>query len=155
MVCGSRSTYTYGLRRYFIERRDGRGHEHAIVTVASRNRVAGPLRSGSRSLQLKKPLLPLQAPAIACKLSITSNDSMTWDGDCDGIAGTGPSHSASCRRLSDHSSDLLIGPGLSARNLLQRLPNLALKRRRLHVQREMIHGCTPVEELAQETDVLQ
>ena len=87
----------------------------------------------SRSLQRKEPLLPLKTPAIARKLPITSNDSMTRNGHCNGISGTGSSHGASCRRLPDRSCDLLIGPGLSARDLLQCLPHLALKGRRLQV----------------------
>lgn len=155
MTCGSRPTYTYGLHSYFIECLDSRGHEHVIVTVARQRWGPGPLRSGLHSLQLKQPLLPLIAPAIARTVSVASNDSMTRDGDRDGIAGTGPGHGASCRRLSDRSRDFLIGPGLSTGSLLQRLPNLALKHRRLHTQREVIHRCTPVEALEQETDVLQ
>ena len=70
---------------------------------------------------------------------------MTGDGDRDGIDGTGSGHGSSRRRLPDRSRDLLIRPGLSTRNLLQRLPHLTLKGRRSHVQREAIHGCTPAE----------
>jgi len=91
-----------------------------------------PMTYGSRPFQRKKLLLPLKTPAIARKVSVASNDSMAWDGDRHGIAGTDSGHSARCRRLSDRSRDLLIGPGPSARNLLQRLPNLELKGRRLH-----------------------
>jgi hypothetical protein len=110
--------------------------------------------SSSRPLQRKKPLLPLKAPAISSEMPISSNDSMTRDGDRDGIAGAGSGHGASGRRLSDRSRDLLIGACLSARNLLQRLPNLALKNRRLHVQREVIYGCAPVEALEKTRDML-
>jgi hypothetical protein len=92
-----------------------------------------PMTCGSRSFQGKKTLLPFKTPAIARKMSISSNHSMTRDGDCNGIAGTGSGQGASCRWLSNRSCDLLIGPGLSARNLLQRLPNFALKNRRLHI----------------------
>lgn len=110
--------------------------------------------SSSRSLQIKELFFPVEPPAISCELPISSNDSMTRDGDRDGIAGTGSGHGASCRRLPDRSRDLSIGPCLSARNLLQRLPHLALKSRRLHVQREVIHGCPPVEALEKITDLL-
>ena len=88
---------------------------------------------GSRSFQRKKPLLPLKPPAIVRKLSIASNNSMTRNGHCNGITRTGSGHGASCRRLSARSRDLLIRSGLSTRNLLQCLPHLAMKDRRLHV----------------------
>ena len=123
------------------------------VKCALRDRMPGTLLSSSRSFQRKKPLLPFKAPAISCEMPISSNDSMTRDGDRDGIAGTGSSHSASCRRLSDRSRDLLIGPCLSARNLLQRLPDPSLKSRRFHVQREVIPDFAPVEALEQTMDM--
>ena len=113
-----------------------------------------PMPCDSPSFQCKEPLLPLKPPAIARKLSIASNNSMTRNGHRDGIARTGSSHGASCRRLPDRSCDLLIGPGLSARDLLQCLPHLALKGRRLHVQREAAYGCASVEALEKTRDRL-
>jgi len=121
--------------------------------VRARNRRPGTLLCGSRSFQHKKSFLSLKAPAISCEMPISSNDSMTRDGDRDGIAGTGSSHSAGCRRLSYRSRDLLIGPCLSARNLLQRLPDPSLKSRRFHVQREVIPDFAPVEALEQTMDM--
>ena len=168
-ACGSRSMLARGLRRYVIGR-NNRSSEHSIGTEPRQlpgksndqhsngelrppTQGAGTLLSGSRSLPRKQPLLPLQPPAISCERPICSNDSMTRNGDRDGIAGTGSSHGTSGRRLPDRARDLSIGPGLSARNLLQRLPHLALKRRRLHVQREGIYGGAPVEARETITDI--
>src|SRR4249920_1125474 len=66
-----------------------------------RVREPGTLHTDSRSFQRKQPVLPLQPPAITRKSPITSYGTMTRDGDRDGIAGAGSSHSASGRRLAD------------------------------------------------------
>lgn len=105
----------------------------------AKTRGLEPPLSGSRSFQRQKPFLPLKTPAISRELTISSNDSMTRDRHRDLVRGASPGHSTSRRRLPNRPCNLLIGPSLPASNLLQRLPDLALKHGGLHGQRQ--EGC--------------
>src|ERR1022692_746975 len=94
-------------------------------------------------------LLALDAPAVTAQLAILSDYAVARDRDCDSVGGAGPCYGSGRRRHADLFGYGAIGTGFSAWDLLQGLPNAALKRGRSNIQRERGIGFASLKQASQ------
>src|SRR5580704_619624 len=128
----SRGELQIGCRRHFtlIERDD-------LYGCPTHSRASNEWVILSRCLfAFEQFLLPLDAPAIARDVSIAAHHAMAWHRDRNRIGRTGASNRAYGSRLADLARDFGVAARLAARNLLQCIPHLLLKRGGANVERQ-------------------
>jgi hypothetical protein len=92
-------------------------------------------RAPSVPFAIQQGRFAFDAPAVTGACAIAAHHSMTRNGDCQRIGGTGTSHSADGSGFSDLLRNLGVARGRAGRNLLQRFPDLSLERGAADIER--------------------
>src|SRR5581483_2473375 len=89
--------------------------------------------------------LTAETPAITSQAAVLANHAMAGNDNGNGICSARASHGPDSGRLAERPGDLTVGARLAVRNGLQFLPDPALKRGSLHIDRKIDMGLAALE----------
>src|SRR6185369_11308377 len=90
-----------------------------------------------QTLSFEQCLFSLVAPTITAQTSVFANHPMAGDNQRNRVRRDRTSNCSRSRGSSYFPGYLAVGSGAAVRNLTQLLPHAPLKRRRLHIQRQI------------------